>query len=262
MGENDKQKPDSETIIIIEWSYTPKDFFEEPVALDRGNYSIEMDDGQIAAKMPADTFDSDKDLKDRIETEIQNFFLGAQGIRRQPFNISGGSYSRNHPDGRKDVTLVVGASKLKIKGGNVDLIYTDSNGKVHDTKKERIAQTSRLGELAAKYAASDATAIAILDSFNASVIDPKDELVHLYEIWECLSKHFGNESETRSKLGIPRKRRSRLGQLANDAPLKQGRHRGKHSDSLRDATQDELNEARQIALQMMTGYLEYLESQA
>jgi len=147
-----------------------------------------------------------------------------------------------------------------MKTGHVDLIYTDSGGITHDTKKERIAKTQRLGELAAKYAQADETAKAIMDSYNGAVDDPNNELVHLYEVWESLSERFGGEALARAALGITKRKRSRLGQLANDEPLKQGRHRGRHSGSLRDATKDELTEARQIAQEMITAYFDYLES--
>jgi len=38
---------------------------------------------------------------------------------------------------------------MKIKVNPVDLIYTDSKGVTHDTKKERIAKTLRFAELSA-----------------------------------------------------------------------------------------------------------------
>jgi len=48
--------------------------------------------------------------------------------------------------------------------------------------------------------------------------------------------------------------------LANDEPLKQGRHRGRNLEILRDATEDELVEARNFTRELIGKYLDYLEN--
>jgi hypothetical protein len=55
-------------------------------------------------------------------------------------------------------------------------------------------------------------------------------------------------------------RPSRLGQLCNDEPLRQGRHNGRHVATLRDATDAELVEARGIAQNMIEAYVAHLEA--
>ena len=89
--------------------------------------------------------------------------------------------------------------------------------------------------------------------------DPDDELVHLYEIRDALSTKFGSEKAARNALKISYDNWSRFGQLCNDEPLRQGRHRGKKYEA-RDATNAELSEARRIAQAMIEGYLRYLDS--
>lgn len=93
---------------------------------------------------------------------------------------------------------------------------------------------------------------------QASVKDPDNELVHLYEIGDALAKKFGDA--VRAKLGITRAQWSRFGRLANNEPLRQGRHRGKNAGNLRDATEGELQEARGIARTMIEAYLQFLEN--
>jgi pimeloyl-ACP methyl ester carboxylesterase len=89
-------------------------------------------------------------------------------------------------------------------------------------------------------------------SFNALGKDPDNELVHLYEIRDALTERL---PDARTKLGITRSEWSRFGQLANDEPLRQGRHRGTNVGNLRDATEGELQEARRIARKMIEAYL-------
>jgi len=103
-------------------------------------------------------------------------------------------------------------------------------------------------------------ATAILKSSRAAADEPEIELVRLYQIRDALAKHFGGKTEAQKALGISKDDWSRLGDLANDAPLNQGRHRGKKIGELRDATQAELNEARSIAKGMIRAYLKHLQN--
>jgi hypothetical protein len=91
--------------------------------------------------------------------------------------------------------------------------------------------------------------------------EPGNELIHLYEIRDALSTKFGGERGVRAALlGISSSDWSMLGRLANDEPIRQGRHRGHHAGALRGATETELAQARAIARRMIDAYLRYLET--
>jgi len=252
-------KDTTEQYIKIEWHYTPPSYFEEKLILEREGYSIEISDGDITAQMTADFFDSQPGLHDLMTQELNYYFLGAQLIRRQAFEIHGGAIIRIWPDGRKDTTIVAQTAVMKMTTWLADLVYTDQEGRVHDTRRDRIDTTKSLAERSARHAATDRTARKMLDSFDAAVRDPENELVHLYEVWDALKQKFQGESAARHALGISRSVRSKLGRLADDEPLNQGRHRGQHAGSLRDATVEELDEARAIARDMLASYLKYLD---
>ena len=116
-----------------------------------------------------------------------------------------------------------------------------------------------LADLAEKYRDSDPTTASLLNSYKAAVNDPNNELVHLYEIRDTLSRKFGGKNAACQQINISATQFSRLGLLADKEPLRQGRHRGKNPGALRDATEAELTEARNIARQFVAAYLEYLE---
>lgn len=252
-------KKATEESIELEWHYAPQSYLEEGVVLQRDGYSIEINAGRITAKMTPDVFDSQPGLRDSLTQQLNDYFLGTQLIRRQPFEIKEGAIVRIGPDGRKNITIVLGTAVMRITGGQGDLVSTDQHGKVHDTRRDRIHATKTLAEASVRYAATDQTARKMLESFNMAVRDPDNELVHLFEVWEALPKKFGNEIAAKNALGITTAARSRLGVLANDEPLNQGRHRGRHVGSLRNATAEELNEARSIAGDMIASYLKYLD---
>ena len=74
-----------------------------------------------------------------------------------------------------------------------------------------------------------------------------------------LAKNFGGESNTCKALGLSKADWSKLGQIANDEPLNQGRHRGVHAGILRAATNTELQDARSISQGFILAYLNYLD---
>jgi hypothetical protein len=98
-----------------------------------------------------------------------------------------------------------------------------------------------------------------MKSYKAAVSDYSNELVHLYEICDALSKHFSGIKSAQTVLNLKKSDWSNLGKIANNEPLKQGRHRGKSIGELRDATEKELDDARNIAKKFVKAYLIYLK---
>jgi hypothetical protein len=87
----------------------------------------------------------------------------------------------------------------------------------------------------------------MVDSYNTAINDPKNELIHLFEIPDAAKKHFGRGVTACAALNFKLNDWNRLSKLANYEPLEQGRHRGTHHGALRPATEEELVEARTIA---------------
>ena len=137
------------------------------------------------------------------------------------------------------------------------LISIDANGVVHDPRREHFEAMKNLMELRLRHA-SDPTARRMLESFDAALRYPGNELVYLYEVWDALQTKFRRNKKGRKALGISRPDRSWLTDLANKEPLNQGRHRGRF-DTLRDATYEELAKARKIAQEMIEKFLLYLD---
>jgi hypothetical protein len=241
--------------LSLEWSYTPADFFEAPVDYSGSSYTVHIESGRVVATFTSDQPDS---VFPDVHEELEARFLGAQVVRNRSFQLSGYNARRTRPDG----TAVVGVSASITAGAcldSVDFILRDAAGNItFDSKAERIKATEEFGRLASKHQ-NDPVAQALLKSYSAAMNDPSNELTHLYEIRDALKDKFGRkETKARSALGISRENWKRLGKLADYAPLRQGRHRGKHIGQLRDATEAELAEARAIARDMIEAYLRYL----
>jgi hypothetical protein len=150
-------------------------------------------------------------------------------------------------EGRKSVSIDLSGVVAAASVGRGDVIVHDAAGNiVHDSKAERICrEMAELDQIAPKIARSPILQ-AMCASYARAVVDPANELVHLYEIREVIAHHYGDEASARAALGIAKVKWQRLGELANVKPLEQGRHRGKHPLGRRRATEAELDEARTL----------------
>ena len=247
---------------IIEWTFTPDDYFEEPQQIKGDYYVMSIENGKVKAEVEVEEenhLDGYQICND-LHQSLNNRFLGVQIMTHENYELSTPSLVKLLPDGRKNYYLKAKPIHLFIKGTNVDFQHRDKNGNiVADTRRARIEKKKRNAERVARYKAFDTVLETLVNSYHTAVKNPDYELVHLYEIRDALQKHFTGKDKTIHALGLAEKDWDRLGTLANHEPIRQGRHVGQHIGNLRDATETELKEARAIAFRMIEAYLGYLE---
>lgn len=230
----------------IEWVYRPSDLFEVPYRCDAPDWEFLFENGRAIATLRVPEDPVNGRLEDRIRDQIESVLLVRQLQVHRTYQIEG-PRTYQHAGGRKHVAIRVGSASLTFSAGHVDIVTTDTTGKVvRDSRAERIAVHESMLRVLAPRAGSSSLLRSLLQSYSKAVSDPANELVHLYEVRDSLSKHFGGEENARMALGISKTEWQRLGSLANVEPLDQGRHRGKHPAGRRSATGAELQEARQI----------------
>jgi hypothetical protein len=246
--------------IVLEWAFSPADYFEEPSEIHRDNYTMTIANGKVEARVESPVYDKDPSLRQALHDALTGLFLGVQLLVHKPFTLSGPTVIRLNPDGQRDIQVELDPIGIKL-GISMEIQVLDKDGKVlRDSRRERIEKKKSLAARVENLRAKDPLLAALLQSYDKAVRDPDNELVHLYEIRDALSKRFGEGNAARLALGISSGAWTRLGKLANDEPLRQGRHRGKSAGTLRDATDSELVEVRNIARSMIESYLLYLEA--
>jgi len=242
----------------LEWRYSPKTFLEEPVFCEFKYGTVKIDDGVAVAMVDHEAFIGAKDLMLDEAAEVINSHLSAVCLEtHQDYKLSGPGRTDIREDGSgtlfieaKAATAVFSASPAKV-----DFVSTNEDGSVTDTTKERLDKKA----LHASLIRSDPAAKQMLNSFRASKSDPHNELVHLYEIRDALCEELGSAKKAKQYLGIVNKEWDKLGKLACNGEIKQGRHRGWKIGLLREATEEELAEARSLAQSFIKKYLVYLE---
>ena len=249
--------------VILEWSFAPPTYFEDEWSFSFETCDVKVSAGKVEATLDAVAHDADPAIRARLDAELQGRFLGGQLNNSQPYTLSRGATIRLHPDGRREISVLLESVVFAVASiGSVDFLRTDSAGNViEDTKRARIEARKALAERAASARRGDRALDSVLHSYHASLREPEVSLVRLYEIKDAICSVFGGAKPTCVALGLSDSCWDRLHELCNNMPLKQGRHLGtKKIDDRRDATENELREARGIAKTMIEKYLEYLEA--
>lgn len=241
----------------LRWEFTPKDLFEDTFVTQQYGCEIMVALGTVVATIPNAALLNDTDLRLKIERYVAGLFLGAMLQAHTAYELSRPSVSTLHADGSRGVIIECETGHAECRGYPPDIRYTNVDGKIVDTRKNRVDHKRRLSELAAKLIYEDETLARMLRSYNNAVRDPADELIHLYEIRDCLTSHFGAKNTALAHLGLTNRDWSRLGHLCNVLPLKEGRHRGEAGDALRAASEEELSEARAIASSFIESYMQF-----
>jgi len=247
--------------VILEWNFSPPNYFEEEWSFSFETCDVKVSAGKVEATLDAAAHDADPAIRARLDAELQGRFLGGQLNNSQPYALSRGSTIRLHPDGRRDISVLLESGVFAVASiGSVDFRRTDSAGNViEDTKRARIDARKKLAERVASARRGDHALESSVHSYQASLREPEVSLVRLYEIKDAICSVFGGAKPTCVALGLSDNCLERLHELCNNMPLKQGRHLGsKKIDERRDATEEELREARDIAKTMIEEYLEYL----
>ena len=247
--------------VLLEWTYTPMNYLEEPISISFNGGTLQIEQGSALATVAPQAYQADATMRDQLTGKIESRLRAVQIMTHKKFELSKASRTDILKDGKKHHYLEVDSVVMTMTMGSVDLVVKDKAGNiVSDTKRERLNKQEWYAMLIEKFRSSDAILGQMLQSYQASVSDPDNELVHLYEIRDSLASNFGSKKSAVSQLNISNKQWNVIGELANHSPLKQGRHRGKSVGSLRDAEVTELEEARKSVVILVEKYLEYLDA--
>jgi hypothetical protein len=243
----------TEAHTILEWTYEPGDFFEEPTECALRGGAVSIANGTVRGQFSAP--EDARSLRERSHSSLFTFFLIQQLATARRFSLSSPSLSVQNPDGTVGRVHFVEVHTLISTSRIYDVVLRDTNGTViQDSKAARIAAQRTFREHTVKLYETDHVVRRLLQMFHHAQDDAENSFVHLYEIRDCLVHELGNEAVARRALDITKKEWSRFGRLANDEPLFEGRHRGKHLQ-LRHATSDELAFATSFAKRLIERYV-------
>lgn len=219
---------------------------------------IMVDDGTVLATLPMLAGETQSPLRSQVEFRVDLLFLGVQIATHEECQLDQTSVSMLHDDGSRVHIIECKPAMICFTCRRADITCTQSDGTVMDMRRERVQRKHRLSRAAASFGSKYEVLARMLRSYRSAIADKEDELIHLYEVRDSLSSAFGSKSNALRKLEMPESDWKRLGQLCNDLPLRQGRHRGCVKQPIRDASDEELKEARCLAVSFIELYINYL----
>ena len=244
----------------LEWTYEPTNFFEVPYRHSAVEFEVVVESGRVLATLTTPTASVADDLEQQVKAMIDSIFLIRQLQVHRRYTLYGPRIYQ-HSAGRKNVSIRVGSAAVLAVGGQADIVIRNAAGDiVHDSRSDRIEGHKALFDSVAPKVIRSQVLRSLVESYSRSISDPNNELVHLYEVRDSLSAHFGGEQEARDALQITKSAWQRLGVLANVEPLAQGRHRGKYPGSHRTATTAELEDARALVREWILSFARTIEA--
>jgi hypothetical protein len=244
-----------DSMTVLEWTYEPADLFEEPVVFTWSGGEVRIEGGRVRGTFDPEYYTQGREFRDAAHEIVLGRFQAQQIQTQTLFDLSPASMSREHGDGRRDVTAFMETAKVSLTGHPVDIVLRDAEGNVvEDTKATRTIKHRRFGESVIDLLTTDPTLKKIMNSFDKALRDKGNLLVHLYEIRDAISKEYGSEKNARNSVKVTGADWSKFGRMVNDDPLLEGRHRGKHT-GLRNCTKDEISFATGFAQALIEGYV-------
>ncbi|EGW22191.1 hypothetical protein [Methylobacter tundripaludum] len=73
---------------LIEWTFSPINYFEEPVEFRCRNETIRIDKGCAESRIPPDRYAPDHSICDQLHKELNLKFLAVQILNHQPYTLN------------------------------------------------------------------------------------------------------------------------------------------------------------------------------
>lgn len=229
----------------LQWSFSPVDYLENQVLPDLSLGRLEVSNGSITLAIFNRQSVFDEELRLRLHRELDALFQAISILTHRPYRLRQLNACKANQDGQEEVFIFAEEITAVASVSGAKILTEDQQ------EKERVFL------MGAQRHNNDPLLRSLIESYGRAIKDPRNELIHLYEIRDALS---GKKQALKKLHLLTEKQWSRLGELACDLPLNQGRHRGRGFEGLRDATQEELAEARGVARKLIDYYLQYLDS--
>ncbi len=152
-------------VVLLEWKFSPPDYFETPIDISRHDYAMTIADGKVEVKVESAIYDANPSMSQVLQGALNDRFLGVQLLTHRAYELSNSMMTRVRSDGRRDIFVELEPGRLVISGGAVDFRVTDKDENIiSDSKQDRIEKKKSLSELVATYRTTDGLLASLLRS--------------------------------------------------------------------------------------------------
>jgi len=245
---------------ILEWTYEPLDFFEEPMDVEILSDSVHMEGGKVRGDFTKAESQMGSKFKNQAHAELERLFASQQIATGKKLRLSGAILIHELPDGIRVVYTSANMTGRATLTGRIEAITRDKDGNIiSETRADRLEEQRKFREKVARCIADfpepGQNILAMQACLQKSFDDEINCFLYLYEIRDRLETIFGNQRKAKRFLGETDWRK--LGELANDPTSAASRHRGRATDH-RPPSPSTLREGREAARHLIVAYVDHL----
>jgi hypothetical protein len=156
-------------------------------------YDLLIKDGRVVATLRTSCHPvvDDPEVMQTAKKDVETVFLSRGVCVHRKFTLRGGPGIHRPSGGTITLQLPFISSTTTVFDKHHIVILDENGNIVGDSEANRIeAEYSMLDLITSKHDQSPILR-SLLNSYRRAVDDPSNELIHLYEILEALTEHFG-----------------------------------------------------------------------
>ena len=90
-----KDKDELTDIVVMEWTFSPPEYFGEPIQIERNDYEMTIDAGKVKARIDPKVYEQNQQMRDKLHNELNDRFIGVQLLSHKPYKLSTESVNEN-----------------------------------------------------------------------------------------------------------------------------------------------------------------------
>lgn len=98
--------------VILEWEFSPPDYFEEPIEISLDNYIMKIEAGNVTATIDYSVFSEKPSLREDLRVSLNNRFLAAQLLSHQKYEFFSSRMTHVYDDGLKHIFVGISSAVM------------------------------------------------------------------------------------------------------------------------------------------------------
>lgn len=185
----------------LRFNFSPADFFEPGRRMTLSSGELTLTDGTATILLPAPLNPVPSNVIEDARSELAALLDLQSLTTRRLHTLGAGATIQQHNFAGTSHVMIAGTGHLQLSGSAVSATVQvrSLDGQIISDSGElkRQADEKFMVDVLPK-ALHSSVLRKLLESFKASIEDPEDELVHLYEIIDALKAHFGTETAAKN----------------------------------------------------------------
>ena len=71
--------------VLLEWNFSPPDYFEDQIDLSRNDYAMTIADGKVEARIDSAIYDANPSMRKELHDGLNDRFLGVQLLTHRAY---------------------------------------------------------------------------------------------------------------------------------------------------------------------------------